>query len=252
MRNTAIAAGIDPTFYDNVDNWASRLLGQRVSIKSLLSDRFGNAPEESSLFTSMFGSSGLRNVDQMRTLITHAPGPLREMLARRYEQMMRGPAAGTPHGSPETFVPANAVSFWDKQNDPTIREGYQPDRATEQATADLQTVLRGDIGRPTRSIPGKGGNTLGAPSVLMGGLGALGSGLYNLLSGAATFGGPLTAAAVTVPLAMRFIAGRMTDPGFTRRVIHPPGLGEILNQPNLARILSSAVIGGVNSNDARR
>ncbi len=46
------------------------------------------------------------------------------MLARRYEQMTRGPAAGTPHPSPETFNPQEAVNWWDKQNDPVMREGY--------------------------------------------------------------------------------------------------------------------------------
>ena len=250
IRNTAIAHGVDPQHYDDIERLASRLLGEKVTISNLLSDRLGNAPEESSLFTRMFGASGTRNIDQMRTLITHAPDQLRALLAKRYEQMMRGPAAGTPHGSPETLDPRASVAWFDKQNDPTIREGYQPNRAAEQATNDLQTVMRADIGRPTRTLPGKGGNTLGAPTVLTGGLGALGAGLYNLLAGGATFGGPLTAAALTIPAGMRFLAGRMTDPGFTQRVIHPPTIGELANQPNLSRILAAAATGEVHN--ARR
>lgn len=255
MRNTAIAAGIDPTFYDNVDNWASQLLGQRVSIKALLSDRFGNAAKPNVLHTAMFGDSGITNAAQMRTLIEHAPGPLRTMLARQYERMTRGPAAGTREPSPETFDPQKAVTFWDQQNDPTIREGYTGgSRAAEQGTADLQTVLRGELGRPKRSVPGKGGNTLGSPGVFTGLLSALLSGGAAALSGtgASILGGPLMAAAAGVPLAARFIGSRFVDPGFTQRVVHPPGLGEILNQPNLSRILSSAVTGGMTDASAAK
>jgi hypothetical protein len=252
MRNTAVDAGIPARFYNDVDRWASNLLGQRVSISRLLSDRKGNAPKPKTLYTTMFGDSGLTDIAQMRTLIDHAPGPLREMLARQYERMMRGPDAGSPHSNPETFDPAKAVQWYDSQNDPTIREGYGPNRQAEQSAADLNTLLRAEMARPKRSVPGKGGNTLGSPGVFTALLTALGSGVGAAFTGASALTGPLVAGALTTPLISRFLARRFTDPGFTDRVIHPPTLGDIASQPNLARILSSAVVGGTNSSAKKK
>jgi hypothetical protein len=111
------------------------------------------------------------------------------------------------------------------------------------AAADL--LRRADRTRPTRTLPGRGGNTLGGPGILTG----LTSGGLGGLVGALT-GAPIAPAAIAgtlgVPPVARFIGNRMTSDPFTRSVIHPPGLAEsFVNRPTLSRILTNAAVGAM-------
>jgi hypothetical protein len=252
MRDAADRAGIPAPIFDAIERRAGELITQREAIEDVAPDRLGKTIPQGDAYTKLFGSSGQANLDQMRALALHDPDGLAQLLADQYEFKTRGPiAGGTPDASPETYNPGEASAWWSQQGgvrDFYTRQGAGPgvpasEIGERMAAADL--LRRADRTRPTRTLPGRGGNTLGGPGILTG----LTSGGLGGLVGALT-GAPIAPAAIAgtlgVPPVARFIGNRMTSDPFTRSVIHPPGLAEsFVNRPTLSRILTNAAVGAM-------
>jgi hypothetical protein len=246
MRDAATRAGIPAGVFDAIEQRASELMDQRDAIGSLTPDRLGKTIPQGEAYTKLFGGSGQANLDQMRALAEHDPRGLAQLMADQYELQTRGPvAAGTPDASPETLDPGKASAWWSQQNHPDVRDLYAPNPALAERMNATDLLMRAAKTQPTRTLPGKGGNTLGGPGILSG---ITSTGIGGLV--AALTGSPIApaaiAAALGTPALARFIGNRFTSDQFTRSIVNPPSLAEsMLNRPTLSRILSNAAISGL-------
>jgi len=97
----------------------------------------------------------------------------------------------------------------------------------------LMTVYGSELRRPTRTLPGKGGNTMGGPLALL----ALMSGVG--VGGGIVGGGTGTGLGALAPVAGTYLLSKaLTNPNFTRMVANPPGF---LPSSELTRLLTGAV-----------
>jgi hypothetical protein len=249
MSDAAARAGIPAPIFNAIERRASELIAQREAIGEIAPDRQGKTIPQDKAYTHLFEGAG--NVDRMRALALHDPEGFAKLLANQYEFKTRGNiAGGTLEASPETYNPGEASSWWSKQGgvrDLYTEQGAGPgatisELAKRMAASDL--LRRADKTRPTRTLPGKGGNTLGGPGILSG---IAATGLGGV--GAALSGAPIApaaiAAALGTPMLARFIGNRFTSDPFTRSIVNPPSLAQsFLNRPTLSRVLSNAAVTG--------
>jgi hypothetical protein len=199
--------------------------------RDLLSPVASN-PDQGAAYTKVFGSGGEDNLSLQRALDENTPSPqLGQMLADNLELKMRGRAAGDPTANPESVDPGAALKWWTGLP-PQTRDLYAPPGSTARAKLDALTeVYAADLRRPTRTLPGKGGNTMGGPLALLSVMGGLG----GVLGGNGVGG----AAGSLLPLAGTYAIGKtLVNPTFTRAVANP---GPFLPASELSRLLVGAV-----------
>jgi hypothetical protein len=149
----------------------------------------------------------------------HAPTPVAQLLADAYEHGTRGPAAGDLTPDPEAMKPLQSARAWEQTPEATknLMTNGRPDlRARADALARIQ---RADARRPTRTLPGAGGNTLGGGAMKFQWPAALGSLGIAGLAGSGL--GPLGLIPAALPTIMsRVVSRHFTNPDWVRRVVN--------------------------------
>jgi len=238
LRQAAENAGIPAAEFDRINEETSRLTRQQRLLDDLAGKRRNEPPDTAAAHTRMFGTGGLRNEEQIAALQEHAPGALAQVFGDELERQLRGDeAAGTAEPNPETFNPKAARTYLTKiRQDPQLTDIVAPTVEDQQRLDDLATMLRGEAGRPTRTLPGAGGNTLGAPATLYQNPAFL-TALGAMLTQGGSLGGPLAFLTALAPMARaRTIANFFTNPGHVVRTVHPPAFID------LPRLLSGALV----------
>jgi hypothetical protein len=223
LREAAIREGVSPEAFDTANTQWGQLKVQRDQLKPLAEGNQGSA------YTGLFGGSGERNLDLQRALDENtSPSELGKIFADNLELKLRGQqSAGSAVPNPETVDPARALKEWTSL-DPETKALYAPPGSTARAKLDaLEEVYRAELRRPTRSIPGKGGNTMGGPLALL----TTAGGVVGGVPGAAA-GGLMTVGSLWA------LAKAMTNPRFIRSVANPPPFA---SAEDLPRLLSGAV-----------
>ena len=238
IKNAAELAGVPPEDFDAANREYGLIAGQRRKlIQPLTEDKTAGQGEA---YNKLFSGTARKNVDRVNALDRFAPDETRGLMADELEMRLRGAGAGRAP-NPETIGPTikTAPDWWNQsipeETRSIMRGPASPERV--QLPALLET-MRADARRPTRTIPGAGGNTLGLGSIF-GNLGTGGAAALGTLAGG-PIGGAVTAAAI--PAAAWTTGKAFTNPNFVNRVVNP---GPWFNDPNsLSRIMAAAYGGG--------
>jgi len=230
LKNAAQLAGVPPAAFDAANAEYGRLAGQREILKPVAKNT-----NQGSAYTQVFGGSGKDNLTLQKALNENTPDPtMANILANNLELKMRGPgAAGSQTPDPEAVNPSAGLKFWQGLDD-SIKSQIAPMGSAVRAKLDnLMTVYGSELRRPTRTLPGKGGNTMGGPLALL----ALMSGVG--VGGGIVGGGTGTGLGALAPVAGTYLLSKaLTNPNFTRMVANPPGF---LPSSELTRLLTGAV-----------
>jgi hypothetical protein len=246
LRNAAKEAGMHPTLFDLRNAEYGRLADQRDFFQPLR-----DASGQGEAYNAVFTGEQAQNADRLRALAEHAQDETRRLAANEFEYRTRGQGAGFPGVSAETLNTKTPPVWWKEQPEEfrsLIAEPGTPERAK---TAALMETMNFDARRPTRTLPGRGGNTIGAPQAMFQnpvGLGSLASLIAKAAvpSTGATVGGfaagPIGAlAGAVLPTAVAHTVGRaFTNPNFVERVVNPP---RWLHDAQLSRLLAASVAG---------
>ena len=234
LRDAAILHGTatGPEF-DAAQAEYSKLAEQRKLLNPV-----ADQTNEGAAYSQVFGQGGNKNLNLQQALDQNTPDPaLGKLLADNLELKLRGPrSAGSPLPDAETIDPKRALTWWSGLPNET-KAMYAPPGSTSRAKLDaLTNVYADELRRPTRTLPGAGGNTLGAPATLyqnpalLAGIGAAG------FEGG---GGPgATLAGASPIVAARVISSALTNPNFVRSVANPR---PYLQPSDLARLMTAAV-----------
>ena len=230
IKNATTLAGVPPEEFDAANRDYGLIAGQRRKLIQPLTEE--KTAGQGEAYNKLFTGTARSNTDRIAALNRFAPGPLQQVMADELETRLRGAGAGNPP-NPETIGPTvkTAPDWWENTPEPT-RAIMRPDGP--QLAALLET-MRADARRPSRTVPGAGGNTLGLGSIF----GNVGTGGATALSALA--GGPIAGAvtAAGIPLAAWGTGKAFTNPNFVNRIVGARREG-LLDNVSLARILSGA------------
>ena len=230
---------VNPVSFNLRNVETARLKDQQELLQPIV-----DAPGQGEAYNRLFSTTGKRNLDQLSALQEHVPNELAQVFADQFERQTRGPAAaGVRNASPETFRPRQASDWWASQP-PEAKDVYAPPGPTRAKADALAEVAAADARRPNRTLPGAGGNTLGAPATLFQNPAIIAAIRNAGIGGAAGsfFGipGAVGGAIIpSIPSAVAYGMGKaMTSPNFVRKVVNPPPL---IQQRDLGRILAAAI-----------
>ena len=230
IKNATTLAGVPPEDFDAANREYGLIAGQRRKLIQPLTEE--KTAGQGEAYNKLFTGTARSNTDRVAALNKFAPGPLQQVMADELETRLRGSGAGNPP-NPETIGPTvkTAPDWWENTPEPT-RAIMRP--GGPQLAALLDT-MRADARRPTRTVPGAGGNTLGLGSIF----GNVGTGGVTALSTLA--GGPIAGAvtAAGIPLAAWGTGKAFTNPTFVNRLVGARREG-LLDNVSLARILAGA------------
>lgn len=227
MRETARRVGGDALAnqFDAVRGETARLHNGPIPV----AESIGNK-NEGAAYNAVFSPTNAQSPSIIRDLQEGAPAETRRMLADNMELQLRGSSAGHPAQNAETFNTKNAAKWLGSLPQETrhLYSGTDRGRALpgNQDLFDLMNALQllneGDIRRPTRTLPGGGGNTLGAPGQMYT---APVAGALAMLAAGPSGWKRLPAAAlgaVGPSLLARAMGGKFTDPAVVRSIVQGP------------------------------
>lgn len=237
LRDAAINAGIPGPRFDAINRRTGELIAQRKSLTPLTGTHDKPPPDTGRAFTTMFGSGGRRNRNRLDILEENNPRGLSGLFGNAMEHKMLGAqTTGGPLPEARTLDPVPAGE-WLQSQEPQGRNAIARTPEDMARLDALGRVLTDQRGRPVRSNPGRGSNTLGAPATLYQNPAILAT-LAGVMSGG-NVPITLTAAAagllkaLTPSLLARTIANRFTNDRFVRQIVHPPNLSQTLDIPRI-------------------
>lgn len=209
MRTRAVESGVPAQRFDEVQADTRLRSGENERLQPLV-----DQANEGSSYNQLFSSRNEQNVSLLDILNNRAPTPLAQTLADQLELRTRGTSAGGPV-NPETVNPREIANWWgglDEGAKDIHAAPGTPERTQMDALADVASA---DIRRPTRALPGKGGNTIGMPLVF----GLSTSGIGGSIGSGSILPALLAAAPSVIA---RGIGGAMTSPRVTSALVDPP------------------------------
>ena len=236
QKEVAASKGVSPAEFDAVNAEYGRLKGQRDFFDTLR-DKTG----QGNAYSAMMSGGGRHNADQIAALAEHAPTQTNRLMADELELKLRGQrnAGGPP--SPEGIAPqrGTAPNWFSSLPDQTreIMSGVPPNQFDQTRLNALLQIMDADARRPSRTIPGAGGNTLGLGGIFNTAAGIGGATLSGLSGGLA---------GVAIPTVAADLTGRaLTSPWLTRSAIAARDTPWIGGGNTLARIMAAAYGGGL-------
>ncbi len=227
LERRAVATGTPAEDFQAANDEYGRIADQRGIFKKLRNEQ-KTTPDAA--------YNKLSNSDVLNALKEHVPDALAQIMANALELKARGRAAGAQIPDPESATPRQTSTWWNALSD-TQKDLFAGPVGT--ATRDRMdatvSTMEADARRPTRTLPGAGGTTLGAPMTLFGS-GAVLGGLGHILGGG---GGSLTglAAALGPTVAAQTIGRAFTDPRVVRGIVNPDAY---LSVNDLSRLMAGA------------
>jgi hypothetical protein len=242
QRETAASRGVTAQEFDAANAEYGRLAEQRSNFFKPMAEKTG----EGEAYNTLFSGTQEANASKLNALSEHVPIALQRLMADKFEQELRGAAAGSPGVSAETVKPGGKLAWWhDLPEEARTLMAGQPGSPSRTKASALVTLLEADTRRPGRAKPGSGSNTLS------GGLAipqAVRSITAPLLAGAVLGnvpGAALGAAGGAVhafapSLIYNYLGRKFTDPNFVDRAVNPRAWAD-LNPKTLARIMAASV-----------
>ena len=243
QKELALSKGVSPATFDQANAEYGRIAAQRDFFNNLR-DKTG----QGEAYSAMMSGQGKHNADQIAALYEHAPAQTSGLFADELESNLRGVRnAGGPPVAEGVAPQTRTAPKWFSGLPDQAREIMSGAPASEWENTRLNSLLQimdADARRPSRTIPGAGGNTLGLSSIF--------KQATIPTTAAAYLTGP-TGAAITAPIAAlgptikAQIAGRyLTSPWATRRTIAARDQPWLNDQNTLARIMAAAYGGQSN------
>ena len=239
QKEVAASKGVSPAEFDAANLEYGRLADQRDFFNKL-KDKTG----QGDAYSAMMSGNARHNADQIAALAEHAPAQTSRLMADELELKLRGQrnAGGPPVAegiAPQTKTAPNWFSGLPDQTR-EIMAG-QNDFENSRLNALFQT-MEADTRRPSRTIPGAGGNTLGLAGIFK--QATIPTAAMTYLTG--PVGGAITAPfAALGPTVKAQIASRfLTSPRATRRTVAARTTPWLSSDPNsLSRLLAGAIGG---------
>ena len=240
QKEVAASQGVSPAEFDTANLEYGRLADQRDFFNKL-KDKTG----QGDAYSAMMSGNARHNADQIAALAEHAPAQTSKLMADELELKLRGQRnAGGPPAA-EGIAPQikTAPNWFSGLPDQTreIMSGAPASGWENSRLNSLFQVMDADARRPSRTIPGAGGNTLGMSTVFKD---AATPASIALLRGP----GAATATGLAMSLAPALrarAAGRFTtSPWATRRTIAARDQPWLNDKNTLARIMAAAYSGG--------
>ena len=169
MREAALQAGMSPQVFDALQNQTASLYGVRENVGRFSTE--ADRPFTSGqAFQEVFSATGERNPERLGALEPtnpnlNNPAALYDAFNRVVGNVleMKGRGAGAGEAVSPTAMNTKALSNWWRNLGPEMRALYTKRDPKLEAQMDaLAEVALLDTARPTRTIPGAGGNTMGA------------------------------------------------------------------------------------------
>lgn len=237
QKELAASKGVSPAEFDQVNAEYGRLAAQRDFF-----DKLRDKTGQGEAYSAMMSGNARHNADQVAALYEHAPQQTSQLFADELEKQIRGSrnAGGPPVAeglAPQTKTAPKWFSDLPDQTREIMSGAPASDWEDTRLNALLQT-MEADARRPSRTIPGAGGNTLGLASIFK--QATIPTAAMTYLTG--PVGGAITApvAALGPTLKARAAARYLTSPWATRRTVAARDQPWFNDTNTLARIMASA------------
>ena len=186
----------------------------------------------------MMSGGGRHNADQIAALAEHAPTQTNRLMADELELRLRGQRnAGGPPGRGRDRAAAGTAPNWFSSLPDQTKEIMSGGPASdfEQSRLNVRFLfqtMEADARRPSRTIPGAGGNTLGLGGIFNTAAGIGGATISGLTGGLA---------GVAIPTVAANLTGRaLTSPWITRAAVAARNAPWVGGGNTLARIMAAA------------
>ena len=241
QKEVAASKGVSPAEFDAANLEYGRLAGQRDFFDKL-KDKTG----QGDAYSAMMSGNARHNADQIAALAEHAPTQTGKLMADELELKLRGQrnAGGPPVAegiAPQTKTAPSWFSGLPDQTREIMSGASEADFGDSRLNALLQT-MDADARRPSRTVPGAGGNTLGLASIFK--QATIPTAAMTYLTG--PVGGAITApiAALGPTLKAQIASRFLTSPWATRRTIAARTTPWLSSDPSsLSRLLAGAIGG---------